>query len=284
MKMKVKGYNNKDNFIFDENEYVIDCKDEAIIDWKRIAVQYYLSEQFLQKYKDKLLWKTVIENQYLSEQLMREVDTYLDFNKICRYQRLSEEFIEDYQDKVNWLMLCTIQKLSESFIEKYYYKVSWYTIAIFQELSETFIQKHITLLPDEVVRYQKVSGEFLKRNKWYRPANNWLYKDTEYKKNRVVETGMYECYDDYFIAYKAIRKNRFSYFNFLYKYEKDGIYETHADYTTAENSFGFSAWTEKDVQNHCPELVIPVKIKYEDVARVLYNSGRIRCSKLEVLG
>jgi hypothetical protein len=44
-----------------------------------------------------------------------------------------------------------------------------------------------------------------------------------------------------------------------------------------------SAWTYEEAFKHCSELVVKVKIKYEDVARIVHDNGKIRCFKLEVL-
>lgn len=33
------------------------------------------------------------------------------------------------------------------------------------------------------------------------------------KKQQIIDCGLYECYEDYFIAYKAIRNDRYSHYN-----------------------------------------------------------------------
>lgn len=113
----------------------------------------------------------------------------------------------------------------------------------------------------------------------------WLYKDTEFKKKQIVYSGLYECYDDYFIAYKAIRQDRYSYFNFQYKYEPGNIYESSCDCTNKENSFGLNAGTYKYAKNygHTNSLIVKCKIKYEDVGRLVYNNEKVRCFKIEIL-
>ena len=94
---------------------------------------------------------------------------------------------------------------------------------------------------------------------------------------------MYECHDDYFIAYKGIRSDRYSNFNFQYQYLKNNTYSSWADSSKDENSFGLSVWTEKEAEKYCNQLVIKVKVKYEDVARVVHSGGKIRCFKFTVL-
>lgn len=115
------------------------------------------------------------------------------------------------------------------------------------------------------------------------PEDNCMTWTTQQKKEAVIQTGLYECHDEYFIAYKGIRWNRYSAFNFQYPYLPGETYTTHADYTEEEDSFGFSAWTQERARNYCSELVVKVKIYYEDVARVVHNGGKIRCCRMTVL-
>jgi hypothetical protein len=102
----------------------------------------------------------------------------------------------------------------------------------------------------------------------------------------VRKCGKYKCLKDYFIAYKAIRQDRYSLYNFQYQYLKGKTYETHADYTKDENSFGFSVWTEegaKDYGKGGNVLIIKCKVYYRDVARLVHNSNKIRCPKITIL-
>ena len=114
-------------------------------------------------------------------------------------------------------------------------------------------------------------------------ADSWHYKSVEEKKKVVMDTGLYECYEDYFIAYKGIRRDRYSAYNFQYQYLKGHTYETWCDCSVDENSFGFSAWTESGARDYCDELVVRVKVRYEDIGRVVHNGGKIRCFKMEIL-
>ena len=113
--------------------------------------------------------------------------------------------------------------------------------------------------------------------------DNWIYKDKEFLKQQVVESSLYECHDDYFIAYKGIRSDRYSKFNFQYQYLTGETYEAWCDCTDNENSFGLSVWTEDDAREYCNELVIKVKVNYEDVGRLVHDNGKIRVRKLTVL-
>jgi len=71
-------------------------------DWATIS-RLKLSEQFIEKYKDKVDW-----------------------NRISECQELSEKFIEKYKDKVNWYYISKHQKLSTEFIIKHMDKITEY--------------------------------------------------------------------------------------------------------------------------------------------------------------
>ena len=60
-------------------------------------------------------------------------------------------------------------------------------------------------------------------------------------------------------------------------------YESFCDCSNKENSFGLSVWTEEEAREYCDELVVKVKVNYEDVGRVVDNGGKIRCRKITVL-
>jgi hypothetical protein len=151
-----------------------------------------------------------------------------------------------------------------SHIKEYAERVDWYLISVYQHLTPAFIKKHN-----------------LKIN-----ADNWLHKTTKFKEAKVRKCGKYKCLKDYFIAYKAIRQDRYSLFNFQYKYLKGETYETHADYTNDENSFGFSVWTEEEAKEYGKNknaLIIKCKVYYRDVARLVHKNNKIRCSKITIL-
>ena len=138
-----------------------------------------------------------------------------------------------------------------------------------------------------IARHQMISLEFaeelnvLKLNAFLR-HNNCL-KPVSYWKKAIKNTGLYECHKDYFYAYKGIRSDRYSKKNFQYRYLPGETYECFSDYSDAQNSFGLSAWTKKDAERYCDELIIKVKIYYEDVTAVVHDGGKIRCKKMTVL-
>ena len=89
---------------------------------------------------------------------------------------------------------------------------------------------------------------------------------------------------DYIYAYKSCRSDNYSKFNFQYKYELNGIYESHADFNiNHENSFGLSAWTLEGAKEYCKELIFKVKIHIEDIAAIVHENKKIRCTKLQII-
>ena len=233
--------------------------------WGHVSMHKYLSEDFIREFKGKVDWTYISAYQHLSEDFIREFKDRVDWENISVHQHLSEDFIREFKDRVDWNFISIYQHLSEDFIREFKDRVDWACISGQQHLSEDFIREF----------NDKMSTESIN--------DSWHYKDMKFKKKAVMDTGLYECYDDYFIAYKGIRSDRWSKFNFQYKYEKGGVYESWCDSSSDENSFGLSAWTEEKARDYCDELVVRVKIRYEDVGRVVHEGGKIRCFKFEVL-
>ena len=256
--------------------------------WERLSLCESLTEDFIQEFKDKVDWFSISRYPHLSEDFIRKFADKVDWYYISAYQCLSEDFIREFQDRVAWDWIVKYQPLSEDFIREFKDKVNWNYISANQHLSENFIRE----FKDEVnwawiSAYQHLSKEFIEEfkdkiyMKWI--ADSWHYKSTEEKKKSVMDTGLYECHDDYFIAYKGIRKDRYSRFSFQYQYLKGHTYETWCDCSSNESSYGFSAWTKEGAREYCKELIVRVKVRYEDVGRVVHDGGKIRCFKMEIL-
>ena len=256
--------------------------------WARLSLCESLTEDFIQEFKDKVDWICISRYPHLSEDFIRKFADRVDWYYISAYQYLSENFIREFADRVAWDWIVKYQPLSEDFIREFRYKLNWSYISAYQHLSENFIRE----FKDEVSWYwisrcQHLSKEFIEefKDKIYMNliADSWHYKSVEEKKKAVIDTGLYECHDDYFIAYKGIRKDRYSKFSFQYQYLKGHTYETWCDCSYNENSYGFSAWTKTGARDYCKERVVRVKVRYEDVGRVVHDGGKIRCFKIEIL-
>jgi len=256
--------------------------------WYYISEYQKLSESFIREFQDKLDWYDISKHQILSESFIKEFKDKVKWYYISMYQKLSESFIREFKDKVNWSCISSYQKLSEDFIEEFKDHVIWSYISSYQKLSEEFIREFKHKLDWYCIsKYQKLSKEFIEEFQDKLDLNliedSWMYKDESFKKDKVIESKMYECHDDHFIAYKGIRSDRYSKYNFQYQYLKGETYTCHADYSNDENSFGLSVWTEDEATNYCNELVVKVKVFYKDVARMVHHNGKIRCTKITIL-
>ena len=260
----------------------------AYQDWESVSKHKSLTEDFIREFADEVNWSCISANQHLSEEFIREFADELDWVGISLYQRLSEDFIREFKDEVGWYCVSKYHRLSEDFIREFADRLNWDTISIHQHLSEDFIREFSDKVKwDWIAKFQRLSKEFIEefKDNIYMKfiADSWHYKSTEEKKKAIIDTGIYECHEDYFIAYKGIRADRYSRYNFQYQYLKGETYETWCDCSPNKDSFGFSAWTKVGARAYCDELVVRVKIRYEDVGRVVYNGGKIRCFKMEIL-
>ena len=263
--------------------FIREFKDKVY--WIEISYYQNLSENFIREFQYSVTWSYISERQKLSEEFIREFKNRVNWDNISKYQKLSENFIKQFQNRVNWDNISKYQKLSENFIKKFKDKVYWIIISINQKLSENFIRE----FKDKIywcyiIRFQKLSDDFIENFNITIDKDDWLYKPTEFKKKQIIDCGLYECHEDYFIAYKAIRKDRYSHFNFQYQYLPNQMYESHCDCTNNIDSFGLSVWTEKKAKDYNNSgLIVKVKVKYEDVGRLVHDSNKIRCFKIEVL-
>ena len=269
------------------SEDFIELNSDRVV-WGLISEYQKLSGDFLERNKHKLPLFWICQKQILSEEFIwrnAAKDNNFNWAIICRYQSLSESFIEKASGLVNWACVSIYQKLSEEFIERNADRVDWGMISIFQKLSEKFIERHAGRLNwNSINKYQKLSKEFRARHNLKLPKDNWLFTDKQTKRKAIENCDLYELDGDYVIAYKGIRSDGRSRYNFRYHYELGGIYEAHADHNLDnDDSFGLSAWTEYDAKQYCGQKLIKVKIHLDDVAALVHNGGKIRCTRLEVI-
>ena len=289
-------------------EFIREFQDK--FDWKSISINQKLSEDFIREFQNRVNWDYISEYQKLSEDFIREFQNKVDWYVISRCQKLSEDFIREFKDKIDWSNVSIYQKLSEDFIREFKDKVDWCNLLIYQKLSENFIKEFkdkifsnlgsiskYQKLSENFIRefkykvswpliisYQKLSPEFIEEFDLDIDEDNWLYKSTDFKKQQIVDCGLYECHEDYFIAYKATRNHRYSLCNFQYQYLPNETYECHCDCTDNEDSFGLSVWTYEGAKNYdSTGLIVKVRVRYEDVGRLVHGENKIRCFKIEIL-
>ena len=223
------------------------------------------------------------------EKFVKKVDWH--YISICK--ELSEDFIREFKDKVDWYWLSNSQKLSEDFIREFKDKVNWGHISNNQKLFEDFIREFKDKVDwGRISNSQKLSEDFIREFNLKIPENNWLYVTTEQKRayllenhaNMFFEGGGYELTEDSIIAYKGVRLDGYSTFNFQYHYEVGNEYESHCNCSLEEeNSFGLSAWTLEKARNHCSEKIFKVEIKLQDLGAIVHGGGKLRAFKLKIL-
>lgn len=76
------------------NELAINIKHNDLLeryndDWRRISMHKYLSEEFIEYYKNKLDWNTISVYQKLNEQLIEKYKNDVNWKNISKYQKLS---------------------------------------------------------------------------------------------------------------------------------------------------------------------------------------------------
>jgi len=280
--------------------------DSFMINWYNISQYQKLSEPFIEKYKDFVDWYYISKYQFLSELFIGKYCARVNWREIFISQKLSPTFIaiNASNNSLYWHCVSRHQKLSESFIENYADKVPWHIIFEFQKLSESFIDRHkkrweinksnYNRSAQAIIKYQKLSEEYREKNNLKDPIDglgleiidNWLYTSTEDKIKHIKKNTKYKIIDNkYIIAYKTVKEDNHSVFNFQYKYEVGKTYKSHCDCNLDnENSFGLSAWTKKEALRYHPRgKLIKVKINIEDIGAIVHSGSKIRCFKFKVL-
>ena len=246
-------------------------------DWIEASRLRKLSESFIRESEEFVAWHYISIYQKLSESFIREFSAKVDWRWISAFQKLSEDFIREFKDKVDWKQISKYQRLSESFIREFENEVHWVNIFIYQKLSKEFIEEFkLKLRPDNWI------GEF----DIAFADDNWHYKSTEYKQQKIDETGLYEIKDGYVYAYKKVRSDFWSLYNFQLQYLPGTIVEDfHYDPNCSEeNSFGISLWTKEKALEYCSKgKLVYCRAKIEDVYALVHEGNKLRCSKIEVL-
>jgi phosphoribosylanthranilate isomerase len=267
-------------------EFIREFKDK--VDWDWISTYQKLSEEFIKEFKDEVNWHHISAHQKLSEEFIREFKDKVYWDCISRDQKLSEEFIKEFKDEVNWICISRDQKLSEEFIREFKDKVYWDCISKYQKLSEELIRE----FKDKVYwncisTYQKLTEEFIREFNLTKPKDSWLYSPIKEKLKYIKENTEYELVDNdtAIIAYKSVRNDYHSVYNFQYQYLPGNSYSCHCDHTlTNQDSFGLSAWTEEGAKSYYDKgKILKVKILIKDIGAIVHDNKKIRCQRLVVI-
>ena len=127
--------------------------------WTYVLQHVKVSEFLLRNVIDKIIidkncWKVISQHQTLSEDFIREFKDKLDWGEICRNQKLSEDFIKEFKNKITIYEICRYQKLSKEFIEELLHNISEYSVSA----------KSTAILIQAILKFQKLSDDFIKRN------------------------------------------------------------------------------------------------------------------------
>ena len=269
-----------EDFEYINKELGTDYKSNDDIAWVDISCGMKLTEDFIEKFQDKICWLLISRYQKLSEEFIEKFKNNVNWSAISRNQILSEPFIKRFTNCIDWKCISKYQVLSETFIKDNKDKIDWHLISKYQKLSKNFIKNNkFKIILTNILQYQTFSNKFNKNELWQ-------YQDTEFKKQSLIKLGLYKCYKDYFIAYKAIRPDRYSIYNFQYQYLPGETYESHCDCTSDDSSFGLNVGTygfAKDYLSSIKGMIIKCKVNYEDIGRIVYDGDKVRCFKITVL-
>lgn len=93
-----------------------------------------LSEEFIERYIDKIDWFSVSMYQYLSEEFIDKYSDCVYWKEISQYQNISYDFIQTYWEKINFDVLFYNRKIDENIIvvnfELFYNEIENYKIDI----------------------------------------------------------------------------------------------------------------------------------------------------------
>ena len=142
------------------------------IDWFNISRYQKLSEEFIEKFQEKVYW-----------------------NCISQYQKLSEKFIDKFQEKVYWYYISEYQKLSEKFIEKHNLSIpesSW--MYKDKEWKRKYIQDNTEyeIVGNKVIAYKscRSSGYSAFNFQYYYEVGNEYESHADYNSNNENSFGL----------------------------------------------------------------------------------------------
>lgn len=253
-----------------------------------VSMHQCLSEYILDKYWYELYHLYIFDAQYIPEHLIEKHWGELKYqykDDIAFNQKLSEDFLNKHIDELPSISrsVSFSQILSEQFIVDNWKLLDIDVLAMKQKLSENIIEKHINELDKKLIgKYQRLSDDFILKHKIPKNNNSWMYKSDEFKKNEILKLNIFECYDDYFIAYIEVKRDRHDRFN-QYQFLKDNTYECHAIYVSSYyNSFGFFVSDGLRNKKFIDRFIrLKCKVHYSDISSVIYN--RVICSKITIL-
>lgn len=152
-------------------------------DWQVLSYHYKnFSEQFIEKFMDKLEMGYIIQSSKLSEKFLRKhLTDFSDNNSgkidlinvwwswISHYQNLSEDFMREFKKYLDWEEILNCQKISCNFIREIPNVMkgdaAWWNLSHNKKISEQFIDTFAKELDWEVLsKYHKMSMPFIEKH------------------------------------------------------------------------------------------------------------------------
>lgn len=276
-------------------QFIDDYADK--IDWKLASWLQSIPERLIDKFSDKVDWDRISIYQNLSEDFIERNILQLNWYKIQIHQNLSEKFIEKMADKIDWKEISKYQNLSEDFIERNKEKVHWENIFTWQNISNEFINKYLDKAPYYAIMYNVLDKDVINQYRFSPYNESWLYLDKNTKKEKLEKHFReFECFDDYFLAYKEIRHDGYDIINFRDKFLPNQTYVSKASPLANNSEYlkGFEVTAKQFIRyerfftgNNIYSKSVMCKIYYEDVMNIVENKGFmqtfVRCSKIHFL-
>lgn len=261
-----------------------------------IVAMQKVSETFIENYRSKLVrfndrhefWKAILRSQGLSVKyitsLLDEMEYLGLLDYVIQFQNITpirDTLMERYKDSKNYPIivkaLAKFESLSVDFLDRY---------PIFLETQKDLIAKH-----------QKLSAAYREAHELVTEENNDDVTPEQWRSILQKVTSNlthFTLYSDHIYAYKLIRRDGYSQFNFGSKYLNGDSYDSFSDYSTDDTSFGFASYSENGAYNLWQDLyngskaymVTKVRIPYENITYVgrvaKYNAILIRSNYIEI--
>jgi len=135
------------------------------IDWYEYLAYHKVTEEFIEKYAPRwsylLRWSYVFKTQKLTEEFLERHSSEFNndnWDDLWIHQSVSPEFIQKHIDVVRWDFITRYQELPEWFIENYSGKVNWGVICRIQKLSPEFVTKHIDKITEEILSNEEFNN------------------------------------------------------------------------------------------------------------------------------
>jgi len=199
----LKMITNKDKFIKDNNTILVEVKslysslsDDFMqnnnTDKYSLSKNKNISEEFVNKYHDKVDWEVILKECFLTEKFLNNnlIKDYTNSSKIENKKTikgLSQKYIEENLNRIDISKLLKHKKIDEEFLIKNINVFGWEMVSLYQNLSEEFIEKYEKEINwKELTKNENINFTTLKK-----------FKHLLHKNELIVGCGKFEGYGNY---------------------------------------------------------------------------------------